>query len=193
MKISIDGNIGAGKTTILKKLTNYDVILEPVEEWTEHLTKFYEDPIRWGFCFNLKVLSSFAKWHNVDKFILFERSPIACNKVFTDMHYEDGNMDKLELKTFNDIYDNIGWSPDVLIYIKTRPENCLKRIKIRGRESEQNISIEYLDKVHKKYEELIIKHKTVIIIDGERDTKIIYEEIKNIIDDLYCTHVLVSK
>ena len=185
MKISIDGNIGAGKTTVLKQLAcEYKVILEPVEEWKDYLTRFYQDPIRWGFCFNLKVLCSFAPWKSTKDFVLFERSPNACKEVFTQMHFEDGNMDELEMRTFNEIYSNVGWKPDILIYIQSNPENCLTRIKTRGRESEQNITLEYLQKVHKKYELLASNTPHLYVIDAEKNPEKVLSEVKKIINDL---------
>ena len=181
MIISIDGAIGAGKSTYLNLLKpEYPVFLEPVEEWEEHLNKFYVDPSRWGCNFNLQVLCSFAKIKDMNApIILCERSPLACRQVFVQMHYDAGKMDVLELKTFDEIYKLIAWEPDVLIYIKTNPEYCLERIQRRGRKSEKDMPLEYLQKVHEKYEN--IKHLNIHIVDGERPQLEVLDDIKKII------------
>jgi len=93
-------------------------------------------------------------------------------------------MDELEMRTFNEIYSNVGWKPDILIYIQSNPENCLKRIKIRGRESEQNITLEYLQKVHNKYERLASNTPHLYVIDGEKAQDKVLSEVKKIINDL---------
>jgi deoxyadenosine/deoxycytidine kinase len=178
MRISIDGNIGAKKSTILKAL-GVPVIVEPVDTWSLYLHKFYVDPVRWGFCFNLKVLTSFA---NYDKNSICERSPYSCRYVFTQLQFEEKKMDMLEFNTFDEVYKQIGWKPDVLIYLKTDPKKCLERIKIRDRSSERNIELDYLQQLHDKYESL--DHTNRYVIDGEQENDVILQQINKIIQNI---------
>ena len=65
IKICIEANIGAGKTSVLSKInekTRLPIFLEPVNQWSHWLKLFYENPGRWGFTFNIEVLLSFAQF-----------------------------------------------------------------------------------------------------------------------------------
>jgi thymidylate kinase len=63
------------------------------------------------------------------------------------------------------------WEPDGLIYLRSNPENCFNRIKKRGRESEKNIKLEYIKRIHElheeKYNEAVKNNKNIICIDVE--------------------------
>ena len=190
-RICIDGSIGAGKTTILKRLgreLGIDIFLEPVEEWSRCLERFYKDPERWGLCLNSKVLCSFAKVPT-NGIVLCERSPLSCLRVFAEV----GMKDPVETEVIEDIYGAVGWIPDVVVYIRTTPQACMERIKKRGRTEEDGIVIEYLDQIHKKYEDIYTKGNiTVVVVDGEDDMDVVYEKVKNVVTD-YATQLFVSK
>lgn len=82
MLISIEGNIGTGKTTLLKSLQNnkYKHVYEPVDEWGKWLKLFYEDK-RNAFGFNMKILHSYHKKLK-DENIISERSPFTSKEIF---------------------------------------------------------------------------------------------------------------
>ena len=193
MKISIDGNIGGGKSTLLTKLCQelrLPVFLEPIQDWNEWLTLFYKDNARWGMSFNLSVLMSFSKWCNNNFLALYERSPLANRYIFSEIQCDQGTMNTLEIELYNKIYDELSWIPDVVIYIKTTPEVTQERIKIRGRECENTVPLEYLKAVHDKYEKLYgttsqldekysgKKHCKIITIDGNRPFDEVYIDVK---------------
>lgn len=184
MKISIDGNIGCGKSSILSRVCQemrLPVFLEPVEEWREWLTVFYKDPVRWGMSFNLNVLLSFEKWKNNTFPALYERSPISNRYVFSSLQYDRGGMTELELKLFEQVYDKLAWNPDVIIYIRTDPHVSMERMKKRGRQCEDGVSLEYLTAIHNKYENLFTSGRKdsykVITIDGNRPHDEVYADV----------------
>lgn len=189
--ISIDGSIGAGKSTVLKRLAvelDIQTFLEPVEDWSRCLERFYEDPQRWGLCLNTKVLCSFARVprHGI---VLCERSPLSCAKVFAEI----GIKDAVEIEVLNDLYGVVGWTPDLVVYIRTTPGSCIHRIKTRGRTEEANISQEYLFQLHKKYEKLYNGNGfNVVVVDGEQDADSVYNDVKAAVS-AYATQLLVSK
>lgn len=156
-KISIEGNIGSGKSTVISKLCQdirIPVFLEPVEEWKEWLTMFYSNPERWGMSFNLNVLLTFNKWKNNAFNSVYERSPLSNRYIFAELQFDSGRMNNLEMKMFEQIFNNLAWTPDIVIYIRTDPEVSMKRMQERGRTCEDNVPLDYIKSVHNKYEEL---------------------------------------
>lgn len=201
MKISIEGNIGCGKSSVLTRLCSdarIPVFLEPVDEWKEWLTQFYEDPMRWGMSFNLKVLMSFAKWRDNKFFACYERSPISNRYVFAQLQYNQGRMKQLELELFHDIYNKVSWTPDVAIYIRTDPEVSMRRMQSRARSCENGVPFDYIKAVHDIHESIFqpnrkldyldvdyTKNKCrVYIVDGNRSQDEVYEDILNILTSL---------
>lgn len=192
MKISIDGGIGCGKSTLLSNLMNkmrLPVFLEPIDTWY-FLDKFYEDPKRWGFTFNLEVIMSMYKWKNNNFKALYERSPNSCKYVFKEIQQEDGTITKQESELFNKLFEQFSWDQDVIIYIKTDPEICFERMQQRGRKCENNVSLEYLKIIDKKYDEMIKlfqkekKHIKIYIVDGNKKTEEVYDIVSKIISNL---------
>lgn len=168
--ISIEGNIGSGKSTILEFLKtrfaeNKSVafLSEPVDVWREIkdemgvdlLTNFYKDQEKFSFHFQMAAyisrIAAITKLHaNKDiKLIIVERSIWTDKNVFAKMLYDDGKISKLEyniyLKWFDEFSKLINHSLN--IYIKTRPEVAFERVKKRNRSGE-TIPLEYLQKCH---------------------------------------------
>lgn len=186
MKISIEGNIGSGKSTVITRLCKekrIPVFLEPVDEWKDWLTLFYADPARWGLAFNLHVLMTFNQWKNNDFLAVYERSPLSNRHVFTELGYEQGRLNKLELNLFESLYNKLAWKPDVVIYIKTEPEVSMERMKTRARDCECAVPLEYLQSIHHKHEELFKFKRTenVYIVDGNRSQDDVYNDVATIL------------
>jgi deoxyadenosine/deoxycytidine kinase len=192
MKISIEGGIACGKTTVLTKLQNtirIPVFLEPIDKWTL-LNNFYKDTERWGFTFNIEVIMSMSKWKNNNYDSLYERSPNSCRWVFTQMQYEQGKLCKKEIDLFDKLCETFSWDQDCLIYIKTDPEVCYERMKKRDRKCEVSVSLEYLKNLDTKHTYMINlinekkPHIKVYIIDGNQDEDAVYNEILEILKGL---------
>ena len=88
--VSIDGSIGCGKTTVIKKLKSLGISVaeEPVHEWTEWLEKYYKNNERWGFSFQMKVIIGQTKILNdiqQEQTLIMERSPQTVYYVFASM------------------------------------------------------------------------------------------------------------
>ncbi len=190
MKIVFDGNIGCGKSSIIKfikdNIPHINVYDEPLDDWHQWLELFYSDMRKYSFGFQMRVLKSHLDKKDI-KTGIFERSPLSCQKVFGQLLYEDNMMNQLEWKLCDEFYNSYGWLPDVIIYLRCDPEICHNRINQRNRESENGISIDYLKSIHSKYEELymnnndILKNTKVIIIDA---TQTIDNVINNVIKQL---------
>lgn len=187
-KISIEGNIGCGKSTVLTRLckeTRIPVFLEPVEDWKDWLNVFYQDPARWGLSFNINVLLSFNQWKENKYLALYERSPLSNRHVFCQLQYNQGHMTKLELDMFDKLYRELSWTPELIIYIRTDPQVSMQRMQLRGRDCENKVSLEYIQAVHDMYEQMVKETKQkMIIIDGNQDAEKVYAEVKHIVTSL---------
>lgn len=185
MKIAIVGNIGIGKSTVIQGISQQlriPIFLEPVQEWKEWLDLFYADPKRWGMSFNMNVIMSFAQWKNNSFKAIYERSPMCCKNVFTELQYMEGSMTSMEYDLFQKVYEQVAWEPDVIIYIRADPSVCADRIKRRGRECEHNVSVDYIQKVHDLYERMIVQCKQkVYIVNGEQPQDHVLADVLGII------------
>ncbi len=205
MLISIEGNIGSGKSTLveyLKSLGTYIFVDEPVSEWLSIKDKdgcnalecFYKDQKENAFCFQilayitrLKKLMDKIKENPSDVIIITERSIETDRNVFAKMLYEDGFLSSIEWETYNYWFNTFKETSkvDLIIYIKTSPEKCLERINKRNRIEENNIKLEYLvkcDKYHNDWLNEINENK--IIIDGHNTIDIIRDKVINILSTI---------
>ncbi len=190
MKISIEGNIASGKSTLASKLqqkTRIPVFLEPVETWTL-LDKFYSDIPRWGFTFNTEVLLSMSQWKHNAFNAIYERSPNSCRHVFTQLMRDDDILCEEELLLFEKLFANFGWDQDVMIYVRTPPEVCFGRMHNRGRDCEMGgVSLEYLQKLDKKHEDMMAyvrqskPHIRIIEIDGVASADDVFDSVMNVL------------
>ena len=176
--ISIDGNIGSGKSTLMGNLKSYfsnnkNIVFlkEPVDEWetitdengTTILEKFYENPLKYGFSFQimayisrLDVIRKEIK-KNPNAIFISERSLFTDKLVFAKMLFDAGNIElvnyKIYLKWFDTFADDFPVSK--VIYVNTNPEICHMRIEKRSRTGESNIPLEYLQNCHKYHNNML--------------------------------------
>ena len=196
---ALEGNIGAGKTTILKLIAknfkDVEFVEEPVKEWQNLggmnlLDSFYSNPQRWGFSFEfysmLTKIQALLKAADSDKPIVIIERSILSNKIFMDLSNELGKLDKMEYCMLMNTYDfylqNIYPQLSGIIYLDTPVDECIKRITKRNRGEECNIEKSYLEAIKRKMDELANSSTLIVIrIDGlynlERDTGRVCENI----------------
>jgi len=166
--IWIEGLIGAGKTDAAEELAqilNFRVFKEPVEQ--EHLSAFYEDPYKEAFPFQIRQAIRRRKIHKLAvaeagyggdyKGAILDRG-LPGDKVFADMHHRAGNINDRQLDTYNLLFEEVMIEvprPSVLLFLDTDPSIALERVKKRGRKSEENMTINYLQDLRKGYLDLI--------------------------------------
>lgn len=185
MRICIEGNIGAGKSAVLTSLSEkFNVIQEPVDQWSEWLMEFYRDKKRWAFGLQMQVLLSFAQMEQ-NTHAIIERSILTGRHVFTQMLYNQGYISEKEWLVYRQYYDLVEWMPDVIVYIKTDPTECAARIQQRARPGEDAIDLAYLKKIDFYYNNLI-KYASgdtkVHIIDGNRPLEQVYQDVLTLIN-----------
>jgi deoxyadenosine/deoxycytidine kinase len=201
MLISIEGNIGSGKSTLveyLKSLDIYTFVDEPVNEWlnikdkdgSNALECFYKDQKKNAFCFQIlayitrlkKLIDKIKECPS--KIIITERSIETDRNVFAKMLYEDDMLSSIEWETYNywfGMFKNYS-QVDKILYIKTSPEKCLERINTRNREEESNIKLDYLIKCNDYHNNWVNNSETEIItIDGHQNINEIRNQVMEII------------
>tara|TARA_B110000977_G_C11087840_1_gene495468 strand:+ start:3823 stop:4413 length:591 start_codon:yes stop_codon:yes gene_type:complete len=192
--VSLCGNIGSGKSTLVSNLNQkqnvYQVVQEPISEMNDLLIKYYKDISKWAFHLQCKVLLLYNKMKNMfstERNYIVERSPIESKYIFAQALYDSGNLTKIEFQLYEELYDSLGWSPDFIIYIRTEPQTCLERIKQRSRDCECDISLEYIKQLDTLYENFFEKYmhsKNIFVIDGNKDTDEVYNACKQLLNIL---------
>lgn len=206
--ISIEGNIGVGKSTFIQLLKenieNCDIVNEPIEEWknlkdtdgTNILEKFYKDIPRWAYTFqNLACITRMTKIEDTinksnAKYIFIDRSLGTDKNVFEKMLYDNDKISEIEHNIYNfwcDFYHKYIRSEfnNIIIYLRCNPYTSFERIIKRGREEEKDISIDYLQELHKYHEEWLYKDdENIIIINCDKDFENDSEYKNAIINDV---------
>ena len=154
----IEGNIGAGKTTLSKMLaddTNAKLILEQFAE-NPFLPKFYENQERYSFPLELSFLAD--RYNQTKKEILnldlFHPFLIADYHFSKTSIFAQNTLKDDEYRLFKQIFEIVSEAtpkPDLYVYLHTSIENLLNNIKKRGRTYEKNIDAFYLKKIELGY------------------------------------------
>jgi 2-amino-4-hydroxy-6-hydroxymethyldihydropteridine diphosphokinase len=160
--IAIEGNIGSGKTTLAKMIAqdfNAKFILERFAD-NAFLPKFYEDQSRFAFPLEMSFLADRYKQlsDDISQYDLFKEFVVADYHISKSLTFAKVTLPEDEFalyrKFFNVIYKDMH-QPDVYVYLYQNTERLLKNIMKRGRDYEQNIQPDYLEKINKGYVEFI--------------------------------------
>jgi deoxyadenosine/deoxycytidine kinase len=193
--ISIEGNIGSGKSTLLANLRehfkdNVDIVFlkEPVDEWakikdkngTTILEKFYADQEKYSFPFQMMAYVSRIKElrttvkeqkKNSSKpfVIITERSLYTDKMVFAKMLYDTGKIEDVNYQIYLNWFDTFSDEFPVhkVVYVKTDPEKCHKRIVKRSREGEDNIPLSYLKSCSFYHDDMLDKNLSTCVCETQ--------------------------
>jgi deoxyadenosine/deoxycytidine kinase len=162
--VSIAGNIGVGKsmiTTMLGEVFGWQMHFEPVIN-NPYLEDYYKDMKRWSFHLQVYFLS---KRFEVQKLILDHKgSAVQDRTIYEDVEifaptlYRRGCMDDRDYENYREVFRNMVAflsPPDLIIYLKCKPQTALDRIKQRARGCESDIPLDFLQDLHKAYEDWI--------------------------------------
>lgn len=177
--IGIAGMIGAGKSTLAAALGAHlgiDVHYEPVAD-NEYLSDFYRDTARYSFAMQVYLLNRRFQQHQ--EIIWRGRSAVQDRTIYEDsifakMLARTGLMEDRDYRTYVQLFrhmSNFMCKPSVIVYLDVSPANSYERIRMRSRDVESTIKLEYLEALHEGYEEFIgqiSKVVPVIRIDYER-------------------------
>jgi deoxyadenosine/deoxycytidine kinase len=185
MRVVIDGNIGAGKTTQLGFLekTGCTVRREAIHEWP--LEEFYADPARWAFLLHTGILLTNQPGEEDPPLTLFERSLVSSRWVFWEVLKAQGHVTSKEDDIYSKLYEKHAWHPDLFIYLDKSPERCLEHIQGRYQPGDQGaITLDYLQKLNVEYRKMLSTLPCrILIIDAEQSAQKIHDEIyKHLVD-----------
>lgn len=181
MHLAVAGNIGSGKTTLtglLAKHYKYDAHFEDVEN-NPYLNDFYNDMQRWSF--NLQVYFLNSRFRQVIGFRENEKNVIQDRTIYEDASIFAPNLHEMGLMTTRDfenyielfeLMDGFITPPDLMIYLKASVPVLVNQIQQRGREYENSIRIDYLQKLNNRYEKWIEEYDKgkLLIIDVDNNS-----------------------
>ena len=177
--IAIEGNIGAGKTTLAGKISedfNAKLVLERFAD-NPFLPKFYKDQSRYAFSLEMSFLADRYQQLSDDlsQFDLFRDFVVADYHIFKSLIFSKVTLSEDEYRLYRKLFDIIYKEmpkPGLYVYLYQNTERLLQHIKKRGRSYEQDIDAGYLEKINRGYFEYI-KSQTglnVLILDvSDRD------------------------
>jgi deoxyadenosine/deoxycytidine kinase len=183
--ISIEGNIGVGKSSFLGLLKEHfgdkaEFIYEPVNEWLsikdengkDLLQTFYDDKKRWSYTFqNVAYITRMTKLVDAintttKKYIIIDRSLNADLNTFTKMLRESGDINQLESDSYNlwNDFFNKHYGDKIeqyIVYLRCDPLTAYNRTKIRHRNQEETIPLSYLTDLHNAHDTWLLNREDV--------------------------------
>lgn len=162
--VVVAGNIGVGKSTLVGMLCerlDWKPFYEPVTE-NPYLSDFYDDMTTWSFHSQVFFLANRLRAHhklfNHPTSVIQDRSVYEDAEVFAHNLYRQGNMTLRDYQTYSDLYQSLAAflpPPDLVLYLRASVSTLQARIQQRGRDYEQQISTDYLEKINELYENWI--------------------------------------
>jgi len=200
--IGIAGMIGAGKSTLatrLGELLELPVYYEPVDD-NEYLADFYRDTARYAFATQIYLLNRRFQQHQeiiwrggggVQDRTIYE------DAVFAKMLVKLGLMENRDYQTYLSLFrhmSNFMCRPNVIVYLDVSPERSMDRIRMRNRDVESGISLDYLKALYEEYESFIGDiSRTVPVIRVDYDRFRSAEEMAGVIEREYLDSVFLRK
>lgn len=192
--IVVEGPIGAGKTSLARRLAQHTgaaTLLEKPDE-NPFLAKFYQDPLRYALATQLFFL--FQRGNEVRDLAqmdLFRTSTVADYLLDKDMLFARLNLSDEEFALYQQIYRSLQLhapEPDLVIYLQAEPETLAARVQHRARPYEQTISGIYLQRLAQSYSDffyhyeaapvLMVNNEHLNFVDGDEDFNLLLQRIE---------------
>jgi len=162
MHIAIAGNIGCGKTTLTRLLSEhygFEALYESVD-YNPYLSDFYSDMKRWSFSLQVFFLnrrfSDLLDIHRSERNVIQDRTIFEDASIFAPNLHDMGLMDSRDFENYSSLFEkmmSLVKNPDLVIYLRSSVPNLVAQIQKRGREYENTIRIDYLGGLNQRYEE----------------------------------------
>ena len=201
MFVVVAGNIGSGKTTLTKKLSErlgWKPHFESVQD-NPYLADFYQNMSRWSFPLQVYFLNHRFNTHKHIEVgagsAIQDRSIYEDANIFARALFEQGDLDKRDYETYCTLYHsmiNYLSAPTLMIFLKRSVPKLVERIKMRGRDYEQSIPLDYLTRLNGYYNEwyenydlgksLIVDTDDLDFLDNEEHFDKLVQKIHDSID-----------
>lgn len=181
MFVVVAGNIGSGKTTLTKKLSErlgWKPHFESVQD-NPYLSDFYADMSRWSFPLQVYFLNHRFNTHREIEALpassVQDRSIYEDANIFARSLHEQGKLDERDYQNYRTLYDSMIQflsPPTLMIFLRRSVPKLQERIKQRGRDYEQAIPVEYLTSLNKYYDDWYNNYnlgKSLIVDTDELD------------------------
>ena len=165
--VCIEGNIGIGKTTLVKKLSDYFKAISLYEEFDENpwLPLFYQNPEETALALELSFLTDRSKQLlkiEKEKKLISDYCLDKC-LLFTQINLSPPDFQ--QYKKLHHLVSKTVYTPDLVIVIHSTIENQKSNIKQRNRAYEQNLETSYLEKLNKAYKEFFEEERSYHILN----------------------------
>ena len=143
----------------------------------------YKDPKRYAATFQMAAaISKIQSLQNAAKPCrLVERTLLCQEKVFIPLLIENGCLTELDQSLlahfFAMVKQHNGVVADVIVYLRTSPEIALTQIRKRNRQGEENLSLEYLTKLHTYYDQWLLYKRNVVVVDADSFDDVVPDKI----------------
>jgi len=200
MFITVEGPIGVGKTSLANAISHhfsFSMLREIVEE-NPFLGKFYEDIEEWSFQTEMFFLCNrFKQLDDIERHYLSQRrSVVADYHIFKNLIFAHRSLKTEHIEKYEQIYSILTTDmpkPDAVIYLNASIDTLMKRVALRGREVEENMSRDYLERLAADYETFVTEFQAkhpkgkVIRVDGDQidfvkrpeDLDFVFNKIRN--------------
>ncbi|HLW56471.1 MAG TPA: deoxynucleoside kinase [Bacteriovoracaceae bacterium] len=179
--VVVAGNIGSGKTTLTKKLSDrlgWKPHYESVQD-NPYLADFYQDMSRWSFPLQVYFLNHRFNTHKEIEALpassVQDRSIYEDANIFARALYEQGKLDERDYMNYKNLYESMIRylnPPTLMIFLRRSVPKLQERIKLRGRDYEQAIPVDYLTSLNKYYDDWYENYdlgKSLIVDTDELD------------------------
>lgn len=193
--IAVAGNIGAGKsslTSLLSKHFNWKAFYESVDD-NPYLADFYEDMRRWSFNLQIYFLSSRFR-HQKEMLenrinLIQDRTIYEDVEIFAKNLHEMSLMSDRDFKNYEALFHEMSHylrPPDLLIYLRAQVPTLVNQIQQRGRDYENTIRIDYLERLNRLYEDWVDRypHEKLIIETDDLDFVNNKEDLGSVIEQV---------
>ena len=204
--ISIEGNIGAGKSTFLENLeshlgkqSGWIFLREPVHIWDTIcdqngetiLSKFYANPDKYAFSF--QIMAYTTRLHELKRVlkenpdcigVICERSLDADKHIFAKMLHADGLIDDVMYDIYERYFSEYEGNLTLngMIYVEADPDVCYQRVAKRSRDGESNIALDYLQKCHEYHCKWIQHTETKVLtlnVNDDVEVSVLHGKMRN--------------
>ncbi len=194
--VAIEGNIGAGKTTLARRIAadfSAKLVLERFAD-NPFLPKFYEDQNRYAFPLEMSFLADRYQQFTDDtsQFDLFKKFMVSDYDIYKSLIFARITLQQEEFelyrKVFNFMYREVK-KPKIYVYLFQPTDQLLKNIQKRGRDYEKNISADYLEKINRGYfdflksypeqNNLVIDLTGLDFVEDQSDYKLVIDKIQH--------------